>query len=181
MEQRYLAVGRIKRAVGLKGEVLIKAYSSIDSIAIPSCIFIKIDSLFKRLKIIHIRKKKNKEAVCLIEHIKDRTAAEAMIGMEVYQDKYLLPREDGDEYYWYELKGMTVVDQNGVTLGNIHSIIDTGAQDVLVVRNSSNEILIPMVDEFIKQIDIKKRYCHVTLPPGLKEATSIPYKKRRKK
>ncbi len=181
MEQRYLAVGRIKRAVGLKGEVLIKAYSSIDSIAIPACIFVRLHGLFKRFKILRLRKKKDKEAICLIEHVNDRTAAEAITGMEIYQDKYLLPREEDDEYYWYELKGMTVVDQEDNTLGTIYSIIDAGAQDVLVVRNSSNEILIPMVDEFIKQIDTRKKYCQVTLPPGFKEATSMPWKKRRGK
>ncbi len=181
MGQRYLAVGRIKRAVGLKGEVLTKLYSSIDSIVVPGCIFIKVGRHFKRLDIIRTRKKKDKEVVCLFEGIKDRTMAEAISGLEVYQDRQLLPRNENNEYYWYELKGLSVVDQNGSKLGTVYSIIDAGAQEVLVIRNDNNEILIPMVDEFIKQIDLEKGSCHVDLPPGLKEATSTSYKKRHRK
>lgn len=181
MDDRYVAVGRIKRAVGLKGEVLIKAYSTIESISIPGCLFLKNAPSYKRFDILRIRKKRGKEVVCLLDGITDRNGAEILIGLEVYQEKDLLPRQDQDEYYWYELKGMTVVDQDGAELGTIYSIIDAGAQDVMVIRDTSREMLIPMVDEFIKQIDTKNRRCLVNLPPGLKEATSTSFKKRSRK
>ena len=180
MNKDYVAIGRIKRAVGLKGEVLIKAFSSTKNITVPGCLFLEGKNGFKRFKIIRFREKGPKELVCLLEGINNRTLAEDLERRQVFQEKSLLPREDTDEYFWYELKGLKVVDQNGEELGTIYSIIEAGAQDVLVVRDGKREILIPMVDEFIKEIDTSRGICLVDLPPGLEETTTTLIKGKKK-
>jgi len=180
MEKGYVAVGRIKRAVGLKGEVLIKAFSSTKSITTSGYLFLKGKDDFERFQIIKFRGKGLKELVCLLEGVNNRTLAEHLERKQVFQEKSLLPREDSDEYFWYELKDLKVVDRNGNELGTIYSIIETGAQDVLVVRDTKREILIPMMDGFIQQIDTTKGICLVDLPPGLEETTATSIKGNRK-
>ncbi len=180
MEKDYVAIGRIKRAVGLKGEVLVRAFSSTESITAPGCLFLKGKDGFKRFEIIRFREKGPKELVCLLEGINNRTLAEGLERRQVFQEKSLLPREGADEYFWYELKGLKVVDQNGQELGTIYSIIEAGAQDVLVVRDNMREILIPMVDEFIEAIDTTKGVCLVNIPPGLEETTTTLIKGKKK-
>ena len=180
MEKDYVAVGRIKRAVGLKGEVLIKAFSSTKSIIVPGCLFLKEEDGFKRFQIARFREKGPKELVCLLEGVNNRALAEGFEGRQVLQKKSLLPREDTNEYFWYELEGLRVMDQDGKELGTVYSIIEAGAQDVLVVRDGKREILIPMVDEFIKEIDTTRGICLVDLPPGLEETTATSIKGKRK-
>jgi len=180
-----LAIGRIKRAVGLKGEVLIKAYSQVDSFLMPACFFLKTkDTKFKKILIRKYRLKAAKEAICLLEGVSDRNKAEALEKKEIYQDVGLLPQTDEDEFYWYELKGLEVIDKQRGSIGKIAAILETGANDVLIVKSEhGEEILIPMVDEIVIEVDPDKKVCLVDLPPGLIEATLLKKKdsKRKKK
>ncbi len=91
--------------------------------------------------------------------------------MEVYQRFSRLPPREEDEFYWFELEGLEVLDIHGRFLGRVHSVMDTGAGDVLVVRDRAREILIPMVEDIIMKIDTKVGQMTVELPPGLEEAT----------
>ena len=181
MDKDFVAVAHIKRAVGLKGDLLIRAFSSIESILEPKCLFLKQNRAFIRYEIRRSRLKGEKDAICLLENIDDRKKAEKLQGLEVFQKKALLPRNDPDEYFWYELKGLRVQDIDGEHLGKIHAVIDSGAQDVLVVRDSNREILIPMVDQFIHSIDIEGGTCVVRLVEGLVDATTTKLKRTHKK
>ncbi len=182
MDKDFVAVARIKKAVGLKGAVLIRAFSSAESILEPNCLFLKAkNGSFIRYEIRQPRPKGEKDVICLLENIDDRTKAEHLQGLEVFQKKTLLPRNEPNEYFWYELKGLKVQDVDGEHLGEIHAVIDSNAQDVLVVRDSTREILIPMVDQFIRSVDIESGICVVSLPEGLVEATSTKLKRTHRK
>ncbi len=183
MQDKFLAIGRIKRAVGLKGEVLIRAYSQVESFLKPACFFLKLkDSSFKKFLIKRYRLKAPKEAICVLEGVNDRNDAEAIEKKEIFQKESLLPQIEADEFYWYQLKGLEVVDEERGVVGRISAILETGANDILVVKNSQGEeILIPMVDEIIKEVDPIKDICLVNLPPGLIEATLLKKTKKEKK
>ena len=80
-----------------------------------------------------------------------------------------LPPLPVGEYYIHELIGLSVVDvDNDAYLGEITEIIETGANDVFVVRsNQGSEILLPDIDEVILAIDIDRKEVRVHLLPGL--------------
>ena len=181
IDKNLIAVGRIKRAVGLKGQVLIRAFSQLDSILKPGVFFLKKDDNFKQYTITSYRIKKEKEAICSIEGVQNRTQAEAIEKTTVFQTKALLPQVDENEFYWYQLKGLNVVTIQGKNLGTIEAVLETGATDVLVVRNPEGEFLIPMVQEMIVRIDEPNNTCTVSLPPGLEEATFTPKRQKRDK
>jgi 16S rRNA processing protein RimM len=74
----------------------------------------------------------------------DRDAARALIGADIAVHRAQLPQLAAGEYYWADLIGMRVVDRAGQTLGQLASLLETGAHDVLVVRGEK-ETLIPYV------------------------------------
>ncbi len=179
MDGRFITIGYIKRAVGLKGEVLVRVFSAVENLTCPRCLFLKAGSDFKKLGIVRFRIKRRKEAVCLLAGVDNRSKAEKMVGFKIFQQKSLLPRLHEGEYFWYELEGLRVRNMNGVDLGTINCIMETGAHDVLVVRNRYREILVPMVEGFIKDIDTRAGLCLVELPPGLLEATGTALKRKK--
>ena len=169
---RFLKVGRILRPVGLKGRVLVKVCSQVDSIIVPGSFFIKSPiGQYEEFLISDSRVKGRNEAVLDIRHIDSRDKAEKISKRGIFQLVSRLPDRKEDEFYWFELKGIEVMNSEGRFLGRVHSIIETGASDVLVVRDQDREILIPLVDQIIRQMDIKGGRCIVDLPPGLEEAT----------
>jgi 16S rRNA processing protein RimM len=83
----------------------------------------------------------------------DRTAAEAWAGAAVLVSKSALPATGADEYFDFELLGAKVLDTAGAPLGTVCELIVTGANDVLVAGGPRGEILIPVTQRAIVEID----------------------------
>ena len=81
-----------------------------------------------------------------------REAAERLRGGEVAVPRSQLPQTQPDEYYWADLLGLTVVNGESQELGSIAGILQTGANDVLVVQGE-RERLIPFIAAVIRQVD----------------------------
>ena len=99
-----------------------------------------------------------------VGHIKgcdDREQASVYTGRELQVKKSILPALDTEEYYWFQLEGLAVNNLQGEALGLVDHLIETGANDVLVVRASEESIdreerLIPFVrDKVVKSIDLE--------------------------
>ena len=90
--------------------------------------------------------------------VDDRSGAEALEGMFVATPREALPQTGDDEYYWADLIGLQVINESGVMLGRVTSLIETGANDVLVVRDgegkAAKERLLPFVESVIQQVDV---------------------------
>ena len=72
------------------------------------------------------------------------------------------------EYYHHQLLGLQVIDETGKLLGQVSEILETGANDVLVVRPSmGEEILLPAIDPVILQVNLEQGVMQVHLLPGL--------------
>ena len=102
-----------------------------------------------------------KSVVAKLKGIDDRTAAEQIGKRDIAVPRSWLDQPDGDEYYWIDLIGASVVNESGELLGNIETLMETGANDVLVVRSAksavnsagSTEILIPFVSQYLANVD----------------------------
>ena len=179
MTDEFLVIGHIKKAVGLKGMVLIRVYSQAESITYSGRFFIRnTHSCFKQLDIKDYRIKGKRQILCNISGIDTRDKAEAIKNKKVYQRLEFLPPLKENEFYLYELKGLIVLDKTGKSLGRIETILETGANDCLLVKNENGELLIPMMESFIKEIDKDEKRCIIDLPPGFLEATFTPYKRK---
>ena len=85
--------------------------------------------------------------------IDDRDAAFALRGQEISVARSDLPPPQEDEFYWSDLIGLKAVNREGVELGRVDSLLEGGAQDVLVIKGK-REHLIPFVAAFVGKVDL---------------------------
>ncbi len=100
-------------------------------------------------------KKHGNRLIALFDNINDREAAEDLVHRKiaVYRDQ--LPETEAGEYYWADLVGLRVRLEDGTDLGAIDRLMDTGANDVLVVKGD-RERLIPFVkDQYVLKVDLE--------------------------
>ncbi|HED32947.1 MAG TPA: ribosome maturation factor RimM [Gammaproteobacteria bacterium] len=88
-------------------------------------------------------KPQGKTIVAKLAGLDDRNEAMLYSGDEIAIFYNQLVRLPDDEYYWYQLEGLNVVNTDGVELGSVHHMLETGANDVLVVKAGDRERLIP--------------------------------------
>jgi 16S rRNA processing protein RimM len=85
----------------------------------------------------------------------DRDQAEALIGAEIAIPRSALPATRPGEYYWADLVGLAVITTDGVELGRIDRLFETGANDVIVVAGE-RERLVPYVwEQVVRQVDLE--------------------------
>lgn len=110
-------------------------------------------------------KPQGKGLVVAIKDVADRTAAEQLVGSEIWIAKSQLPQPDTDEYYWNDLKGLIVIghdeQQQPIVLGQIHELFETGANDVMVVRPSKDSVdaeerMIPWHTDVVQKVDLQE-------------------------
>ncbi|MBK8120185.1 MAG: ribosome maturation factor RimM [Sulfuritalea sp.] len=92
--------------------------------------------------------------VAKLAGIDDRDASEALGNCYIGAPREGLPRPAPDEYYWADLIGLAVVNIQGQSLGRVKSLIETGANEVLVAVDGEHERLLPFVEHVIKAVDI---------------------------
>lgn len=151
-----LIVGKINGAYGIKGWVKIYSYTDPkENILNYSPLYMKLNGQWQKLDIVNGREQ-GKTVVAQFETCDDRNLAESYHGNEIAIDQSQLPRLDDNDFYWRDLVGLKVVNLTGEELGKNIKMMETGANDVLVVRNSKKEeILIPyVIDYSIIKVDL---------------------------
>ncbi len=92
---------------------------------------------------------------------------ESMVGGHILINEELLPELGDDQYYWGDLKGLEVVDQEHGSIGKLQDLFASAAHDTYVIKGRFGEVLIPAVRQFILDIDLEGRVMQVALPEGL--------------
>lgn len=85
--------------------------------------------------------------------IEGRDDAELLRGLQVAIPRSELPEPGDNEYYWSDLIGLDVYNREGICLGKVDNLMETGANDVLVIVGGNGQILIPFVDQFVLTVD----------------------------
>jgi 16S rRNA processing protein RimM len=107
------------------------------------------------------------EVILQLDGVTDRDAAEKLRGWLVQvpeREAWKLPR---GRYYWHQIVGLRVVTTDGEEIGTVAEILETGANDVYVVKGNGGERLIPAVKQFVKEIAPERGEIVVALIPGL--------------
>ena len=100
----------------------------------------------------------NDVLVVKLQGIDDRDAAVACKGKQIAVPRALLPKLKGEEYYWSDLIGLSVKNQQNVDLGKIADVFATGANDVVVAKSDSGqERLIPYIAQVILAVDLNAK------------------------
>lgn len=163
-------LGRIVSKFSFKGEVLAKldtdepeTYLNMESVFVDYNdnlvpYFIEKCSLHKS-DLLRIR----------FEDVTSEEEADDLMKVDLYLPLTLLPKLEGDRFYYHEVIGFTIVDSNFGVVGTIKGINDTTAQALFEIDNNGIEVLIPMNDEFIEKLDREKKQILITAPEGLIE------------
>jgi 16S rRNA processing protein RimM len=166
----YVLIGKIVGAHGIKGTNKICSYAESLTVFKPGrTILIRNDRDRETSYEINWVKPHTGTPLLSLKGVADRHQAEAMIGGELFIQKSELPELDEDTYYWFELIGIEVYTAEEQFLGRIESIVETGSNDVYVVKNGEKEVLIPALESVVLNVDLEHNIMRVQLPEGLIE------------
>ncbi len=169
-EPRYLLVGRVTRPHGLRGELRVEIITAYpERLGEHACFYLAYpDSpdVVQRYTVLGMRFHK-KALLLQLEGCEDRNRAEEFRGMLVQ-----IPVEDAvtleeGEYYLFQLDDVRVETDDGEWLGQVVEVIETGANDVYVVRGPRGEVLLPAIEQVVLSLDLEARLMVVHLMPGL--------------
>jgi len=163
-----LLIGQIVAPFGVRGQVKMRSYTT------------QIEHLRRRIRTVYLGDDRRPYTISsLFEHkpglliltlagVATREAAEDLRGQEVaIRESEAAPLEEG-EYFIHQLYGLTVVGEDGNEIGRVKEVIETGANDVLIVtRPDQPEALIPMIHDVVKDLDIPGGRVVVRLLDGL--------------
>lgn len=143
----YLNAGEISGVFGVKGSVKVFSFTEPrENILRYSPWLLQKNNQTKEIKVIGGQRHGN-GVVAELDGIVDRDAALALMGSKILIRKEQLPKPRPGEYYWADLVGLQVETESGVKLGEVDYLLETGANDVLVVRDGERERLIPFLQQ----------------------------------
>ncbi len=169
-EPRYLSVGRVLRPHGVRGELRVEIITDYPERLTQHAYFYLAhpDSpdVTRRYPVEGLRFH-TQVLLLKLDGCDDRNAADELRGMLVQIPvEEAVPLEEG-EYYLFQLVGVRVETESGEWLGQVVDVIETGANDVYVVRGPQGEVLLPAIDDVILDLDLESKRMVVHLIPGL--------------
>ena len=151
-----VVIGRIGRPYGIKGWVHLQSYTEPSSNLIeyrPWLIKTSSRHGWEQRDCLDVRAYRQ-SFVGLFAGIEDRTEAAKLSGGHLGVPVETFPEPKADEYYWHQLIGLPVINENKVALGIVDDVMSTGANDVLVVKNVAGERLLPFVANTVVSVQL---------------------------
>lgn len=170
----YIAVGRVLGAFGVKGDLKIQPLAPLTQFKPGNTLY-----LGGRALCIERSRSAAKHVLLKLEAIDDREDAAS------WRDEYLLITEADlgppgeDRYYHFQLIGLGVVTTEGEDLGQITDVFATTGNDVFVVHGDRGEVLIPAIEDVVKEIDTAAARVTIEVVPGLLPDAKPPAKPKR--
>jgi len=166
----YFFLGKITKTHGFEGKVNVwldvdnpQEYSNLDMV------FVELNNnlipyFIKNMSLL------NNKAVFTLNDVNDIETAEELVQKDLYLPLSLLPKREGNSFYFHEVEGFKMLDTKLGEIGVIKTVLDTPGQSLFQVFNSDGkEILMPMNGDIIQKVDRKKQVITVNAPDGLVE------------
>lgn len=157
IENSYILVGAITSAHGIKGAVKVKSFTA-DPMNIVS--FSKLYAGEQYLPIsLKLVGQKGNMLIVKLEGLDDRNKAEELIGTQLYVEKNALPELEQDEFYYIDLVGLQVINNNNDRYGTVTKVEDFGAGAIIEIKeaNSEKRILYPFKKSIFPTVDIQNK------------------------
>ena len=153
VDNTWVVMGRIAAPFGIKGWVKVQPYSEDPGTLMD----------FESWRIGRGEQHRHYTVEAVQDHgnalvakllgVDDREAAFALRGQEVSVERASLPPPETNEFYWSDLVGLRAINHDGVELGKVDSLMETGAHDVLVIKGT-REHMVPFVAAFVGKVDL---------------------------
>jgi 16S rRNA processing protein RimM len=166
-EPCFIAIGRIVRPHGVRGEVAVKVLSDFPKRFDTIAVVYLGDAMEAEPWRVTATRWHQDRVLLTLQGCEDRTAADRLRGLLVQIPiEEVMPLPEG-EYYTYELIGLEVVTREGEDLGRLSDILFTDANDVYVVIGARGQILLPAIADVIERVDLEAGQMVVRLIEGL--------------
>lgn len=168
MKNSLLEVGKIVNTHGLRGEVKVVAWTdSPDDFEKIKTVYIKMKSEQISLKIKSIKYQKN-NLIIKFDEFNDINEVLPYKNAVLYADREELGPLDEGVYYIVDLIGLDVITDDGEKVGVICDVFNAGASDIYdVKREGKKNLLLPVIDEVVKEVDLENGRVVVNIMEGL--------------
>ncbi|WP_029034058.1 ribosome maturation factor RimM [Salinimicrobium terrae] len=161
-------LGRIVSKFSFKGEVLIKLDTDEpESYLEMESVFVEYDNNLVPFFIERSSLQKSNLLRAKFEEVDTEEDADDLMKCDLYLPLNLLPELNEDQFYFHEIVGFTVEDENYGTVGTLTGVNDTTTQALFEIEKDGRQILIPMNDQFLVKVDKKNKVIYVKTPEGL--------------
>ncbi|MEE3034707.1 MAG: ribosome maturation factor RimM [Bacteroidota bacterium] len=161
-------LGVITKKYSFRGEIIIKfegdkskMYTKLDSVYIES------NGTLVSHKINKIQKHKSDFLRLSLKGIDNENDAERLLKKNVYLPLSMLPPLSGKNFYYHEIYGFLAIDNEGDKIGEIKSVRDLKKQSLFVIDHKGIEILVPVHNDLIENIDRERKEIKINIPEGL--------------
>ena len=165
-DERFVTLGRISGAHGIQGWVKVRSDTSPrDNIVNYSPWYLLRNGQREKWKV-KAGRLQGKGVVAKLQDCNDRDLAESLIGADITVPRSMLPEiTEVGEYYWADLVGLKVLTVDGVDLGRIDRLFETGSNDVIVVQGD-RERLVPYIwEQVVRDVDLEAGIMRVDWDP----------------
>jgi len=166
-ESDFVVIGLLRRAHGVRGEVSAQPVSDMpERFKALERVLVRHGGTTREVAVEGVRRKGG-SVLLKLEGVDDRTAAEALTGAEIGVGRNdVCPIPEGT-YYVFDLIGCRVVGKDDRDIGLIDDVWKTPANDVFAVKTASGEVLIPVVQSVVKEIDLRRKIVRIEEIEGL--------------
>ncbi len=169
-DQQLLAVGRIVKAFGVRGEVVVECLAdSPDRFRTVHAVLLGPDAATARPTRVLRAAIEPRGVRISLRDVADRTSAERLVGHFLFVDARHRAKLPPSRFFVHQVVGLTVLDQNSAVVGHVRDVLKLPAHDVYVVERHGHEVLIPAVREFIRSIEPESGVIRVQLIEGMAE------------
>lgn len=154
-----IVLGKIFSVHGVRGEVKVYSFTDpLDNVLDYPRWTLTRDGEVKQVEVASGRVQ-GKFLVVKLKGLDDRNVARTYAGFEIRVPESELPELEEDEFYWHQLEGLSVINQDGQLLGKVDHLLETGANDVMVVKPCTGSLddrerLLPYTEQCVQAIDL---------------------------
>lgn len=170
-------LGKITRKHGLAGNVILKLdtdqpelYNKLESI------FVEINGLLVPFFIEKTSWSKTDALNILFKNVTE-ALAEQVLGKDVYLPLTTLPKLSGKQFYYHEIVGFEIREEDGKSCGIIQSVNDQTAQHYFMLKLADRDVVIPIIKDWILEVNRDEKYIQMQLPDGLMDVFLTDSKK----
>lgn len=162
MSQEKLMVGKINGVFGVSGWVKIFSHTEPrQNILAYSPWWIKCKGEWRQVKVLDSKVQQGgKTLVALLEGVPDRDVAREYMGCDIAIDRSQL-KNPQENLYWIDLMGCKVTNQDGIVLGEVTEMVETGVHDVMRVQGDHSDLIPFVMDLFVTSVDIANKQIQV--------------------
>ena len=166
--ENLINIGTIIGTHHLLGSVKMNSIFAETELIIGERVLLEKEDKRKLLTIKNIKRLNEKKLIVDFEEIGNIDQAKELNGFQMKIRRDLLPEKNEDEFYIKDLLGVEVFSDNE-KIGEITDVMETAAHDIIEDIVTKKEVMIPLVDEFVKKIDFKNNRIEVELIEGMRE------------